>query len=205
MYCPGSRANARPNDRLPPRSDSPPAQRPAPGPGAQSSRKPGPGGSAPLPLHDNSCAPREMIHRLRTRHASFMVTHFTRPTMVTVPCWLWLAAKSPNTEDKRRCLRAVLQLDADNEPASRALLLLDQQRPPQLVIPPPSPPATTTSACIPPTPPPPSVTSPCAAFTPLLQSSRVRRHPLASSSRSQAAINDSRALPRTARCHASST
>jgi len=49
--------------------------------------------------------------------------------MVIVPCWLWLAAKSRDLQDKRRCLHAVLRLDPENEPASLALLLLDQQRP----------------------------------------------------------------------------
>jgi hypothetical protein len=49
--------------------------------------------------------------------------------MLLVQSWLWLAAKSRDTQDKRRCLNAVLRLDPENEPASLALLLLDQQRP----------------------------------------------------------------------------
>jgi hypothetical protein len=70
-----------------------------------------------------------MIDRFRTRYASFMLRHFARPTMVIVPCWLWLAAESSDLQDKRRCLHAVLRLHPDNEPASLALLLLDQKRP----------------------------------------------------------------------------
>jgi hypothetical protein len=34
-----------------------------------------------------------------------------------------------NLEEKRRCLKAVLALDPENEPASLALLLFDQRRP----------------------------------------------------------------------------
>jgi hypothetical protein len=70
-----------------------------------------------------------MIDRFRTLLAAFVVNHLTRPRMLVVQSWLWLAAKSRDAQDKRRCLHAVLQLDPDNEPASLALLLLDQQRP----------------------------------------------------------------------------
>jgi len=69
-----------------------------------------------------------MIDRLRTHLASFIVKHLTRPRMVVVRSWLWLAAKSCDTQAKRRCLHAVLHLDPQNEPASLALLLFDQHR-----------------------------------------------------------------------------
>jgi len=69
------------------------------------------------------------VERLRTLLAAFVVKHLARPRMLLLQCWLWLAAKSRNTEDKRRCLHAVLQFDPENEPPSLALLLLDQQRP----------------------------------------------------------------------------
>jgi hypothetical protein len=70
-----------------------------------------------------------MIDRFRTRYASFVVSHFTRPTMLVIQCWLWLAAKSRDKQDNRRCLHAVLRLDPDNQPAPLALLLFDPQRP----------------------------------------------------------------------------
>ncbi len=70
-----------------------------------------------------------MIDSPRTLLAAFVVNHLARPRMPVVQSWLWLAAKSRNTEDKRRSLHAVLQLDPDNQPPSLALLLLDQQRP----------------------------------------------------------------------------
>ena len=70
-----------------------------------------------------------MIDRFRTLLASFIVRPFTRPRMLVLQCWLWLAAKSRDLEEKRRCLHAVLRLDPENEPASLALLLFDQQRP----------------------------------------------------------------------------
>jgi hypothetical protein len=46
-----------------------------------------------------------------------------------IQAWLWLAAETDNLEEKRRCLKAVIQLDPENEPASLALLVLDQRRP----------------------------------------------------------------------------
>lgn len=46
-----------------------------------------------------------------------------------IRAWLWVAGEADTLEEKRRCLKAVLQLDPDNEPASLALLLLDQERP----------------------------------------------------------------------------
>ena len=70
-----------------------------------------------------------ILDRLRTLLAKFIVKHLTRPRALVVQTWLWLAAKSQDVEDKRRCLNAVLELDPENEPASLALLLLDQERP----------------------------------------------------------------------------
>jgi len=69
-----------------------------------------------------------MIDRLRTLLATFVVNHLTRPPMLVVRSWLWLAAKSRHTQDNRRCLHAVLRLHPENEPASLALLLVDQRR-----------------------------------------------------------------------------
>jgi len=57
-----------------------------------------------------------MIHRFRTCLASFVAGRFTRPTIFVVQCWLWLALKSRDNQDKHRCLHAVLRLDPDNEP-----------------------------------------------------------------------------------------
>jgi len=70
-----------------------------------------------------------MIDTLRTHLATFIVGHFTRPRSLVVRCWLWLAAQSPDMEEKRRCPNAVLRLDPDNHPASLAPLLFHQQRP----------------------------------------------------------------------------
>jgi hypothetical protein len=39
------------------------------------------------------------------------------------------AADTQDAEDKRRSLKAVLELDPENEPASLALVVLDQARP----------------------------------------------------------------------------
>jgi hypothetical protein len=39
------------------------------------------------------------------------------------------AAEAGDIENKRRCLNAVLQLDAENEPAALTLVLLDEARP----------------------------------------------------------------------------
>jgi len=45
-----------------------------------------------------------------------------------IQAWLWLAAEVDSVEEKRGCLKAILQLGAENEPASVALPLLDQER-----------------------------------------------------------------------------
>ena len=55
------------------------------------------------------------------------MVHLPRP--LVVQAWLWLAAETDDLQEKRTCLKAVLQLDPENEPASLALLLLHQKRP----------------------------------------------------------------------------
>ena len=70
-----------------------------------------------------------MLHQLRTVIADSIVRHLPRPRVLVIQAWLWLAAEARDTEDKRRCLKTVLQIDPENEPASLALLVLDQGRP----------------------------------------------------------------------------
>ena len=59
-----------------------------------------------------------MVIELRTLLAKFMVSRLTRPRLLVVHSWLWLAVEADDLEEKRRCLNAVLQLDPENEPAS---------------------------------------------------------------------------------------
>ena len=68
-----------------------------------------------------------MVDKLRTLLAKFIVKHLNRPRSLVVEAWLWLAAEADDTEDKRRCPNAILQLQPENEPASLALLALDQR------------------------------------------------------------------------------
>ena len=70
-----------------------------------------------------------MLDKLRTLLAKFIVRHLSRPRSLVIGAWLSLASDAGDIEDKRRCLKAVLQLDPGNEPASLALLLLDQEGP----------------------------------------------------------------------------
>ncbi|MCJ7619195.1 MAG: hypothetical protein MUP64_03120 [Anaerolineae bacterium] len=70
-----------------------------------------------------------MLDTFRTLLAKFLVKLFTRPRPLIVQAWFWLAAEAHNTEEKRRCLNAILELDPENEPATLALLVLDQKRP----------------------------------------------------------------------------
>lgn len=51
-----------------------------------------------------------------------------------VRAWLWLAAEADHLEEKRRCPKATLELDPENETASLALLALDQSRPTSYAI-----------------------------------------------------------------------
>jgi len=73
-----------------------------------------------------------MIDRLRTILAWSIAKRVTNPRALIISAWLWLAAKSEDTEEKRRCLNAVLQPEPENEPATWALLLFDQRRPSSL-------------------------------------------------------------------------
>ncbi len=70
-----------------------------------------------------------MFDQLRTIIARFITRYRRRPRPLLTRAWFSLAAQADSLEEKRRCLKAVLQLDPDNEPASVALLLLDQERP----------------------------------------------------------------------------
>jgi hypothetical protein len=70
-----------------------------------------------------------MVDRLLTGIARVVVHRVPHPGPLVVQAWLWLAANASDTEEKRRCLNAALDLDPENEPASLALLLLDRKRP----------------------------------------------------------------------------
>ena len=62
-----------------------------------------------------------MLDSLRTLLARFVVQHLRRPRSLVVAAYLWLAADTDDTEQKRRCLKAVLEMDPDN---ARALIAL---------------------------------------------------------------------------------
>jgi hypothetical protein len=70
-----------------------------------------------------------MLDNVRTIAARVIVHRVRRSHLLVIRAWFWLAAEAQDTEDKRRCLNAILDLDPDDEPASLALLLLDQRRP----------------------------------------------------------------------------
>ena len=70
-----------------------------------------------------------MVRELRTALARLIVRHLTRPRPLVVRAWLRLAADTQEVEHKRRCLKAVLEIHPDDEPASLAFLVLDQRRP----------------------------------------------------------------------------
>jgi len=70
-----------------------------------------------------------MLDTFRTLLAKFLVKLFPRPRSLIAQAWFWLAAEADDTEEKRRCLNAILELDPENEPASLAPLVLDQSRP----------------------------------------------------------------------------
>lgn len=65
----------------------------------------------------------------RTLVAKVIVRLFTCPCALVLAAWFCLAAEADDTEEKRRCLNAILEPDHNNEPASLALLALDQRRP----------------------------------------------------------------------------
>ena len=47
-----------------------------------------------------------------------------RGSVVVVAAWLWLAADTDDVEEKRRCLKAVLEVAPDNSEALLALAAL---------------------------------------------------------------------------------
>lgn len=70
-----------------------------------------------------------MLDTFRTLLAKFIVRHLIRRRPLVIRAWFSLAAEAGDIEDKRRCLKAILQLDPANEAASLAMLLLDQRSP----------------------------------------------------------------------------
>lgn len=69
------------------------------------------------------------VDKLRTLLARLIVAHFTRPTILLVRSWFWLAAHTQDIQEKRRYLHAILKLDPENEPASLLLLHFHLKRP----------------------------------------------------------------------------
>jgi len=65
-----------------------------------------------------------MIDSLRTLLARFMVRHLTSPRELVTGAWLWLAADTDELDERRRGLKAVLELDPDDSRALLALLAL---------------------------------------------------------------------------------
>jgi len=70
-----------------------------------------------------------VLDSLRTLVGKLIVRLFTCPCGLVLAAWFCLAAEADDTEEKRRCLNAILELDPENEPATLALLVLDQKRP----------------------------------------------------------------------------
>ena len=68
-----------------------------------------------------------MPDRLRTLLAKFIVQHLNRPRPLVIRAWFWLAAQTDDIEEKRRCLEAVLELNAESQSARAALALLYQR------------------------------------------------------------------------------
>lgn len=65
-----------------------------------------------------------MIDSVRTLVAEFIVRHLTRPRELVTGAWLWLAADTDEPEERRRGLKAVLELDPDDTRALLALVAL---------------------------------------------------------------------------------
>ena len=70
-----------------------------------------------------------ILRPLPTHLAKLIGGHLSCPCPLVLQSWFWLAANAHDIEEKRRCLRAVLQLDAENEPATLGPLVVDHARP----------------------------------------------------------------------------
>lgn len=70
-----------------------------------------------------------MLDNFRTILAKLIVQDFSRPCDSVVAAYLWLAAEAEELEEKRRCLRQVLELDPTNEAPILTPLLLEQSSP----------------------------------------------------------------------------
>ena len=68
-----------------------------------------------------------MIDTLRTLLAKLVVRHLTRPRVLVVHAWLWLASDTYDVEEKWRCLQAVLELNPEHQAARAASALLFQR------------------------------------------------------------------------------
>jgi thioredoxin-like negative regulator of GroEL len=69
-----------------------------------------------------------MVDKLRTAIARFMVQHVPHPHPLVVAAWLWLAAKTEDIEEKKRCFNSILALDPDNTETLLALAVLYSEK-----------------------------------------------------------------------------
>ena len=68
-----------------------------------------------------------MLDKLRTLLAKLIVKHLTRPLLLVIHAWLWLASDTDDVEEKWRCLQAVLELNPEHQAARGASALLFQR------------------------------------------------------------------------------
>lgn len=69
-----------------------------------------------------------MVDRFRTILARFTTGHLRRPSQSVIRPWLWLASETDDTDEKRHCLEAVLQLNPESQIARPGLALLHQRQ-----------------------------------------------------------------------------
>ena len=68
-----------------------------------------------------------MLDHLRAILAKFIVRHLTRPLLLVIHAWLWLAAETDDVEQKWLFLQAVLELNPEHQAARAASALLFQR------------------------------------------------------------------------------
>ena len=67
------------------------------------------------------------LDNLRTLLAKLIVEYLTRPRLLVIHAWLWLAAETDDVEEKWRSLQAVLELNPEHQAARAASALLFQR------------------------------------------------------------------------------
>ena len=71
---------------------------------------------------------KTVLGGLRTLLACLITRHLRSPHPLAIRAWFWPAAEADDLTEKRLCLKAILQVDPENETASLALLVLDGRR-----------------------------------------------------------------------------